>query len=419
MISMISSKKQLIMLSSAAESKSTDAASVSQPSTRKARIAGKNALASRMKEYEESTPVIIPPSSYLLVRADGHHFAKYTKGFKKPFDDRIRQVMVTCTARAVKEFNACCGYVESDEITLVFNPPGNGDGDQSASEVLDADASPTASSQLSRKRSRSTSSTSSSKRGQPQVYLGGGRAQKIASLLAGFLSAQFNMLMREQSFAASEAGLQNRLAWFDARCVALPSKADVLHCLKWRMLDSMRNSTSLLARYTFGHKSMESLSSGEMKQKLREHKKAHSDALAWEDLDPYYRYGVIVKKLLVLLQVPAYTGPVSKKQKKKNGQEKVKEFPVKPVPVTQPETKTSIAKDPVIPDSTAPPSPSTTPPPPPSKDMVEVPRSRWTAAAMDDLEPENPDHIEQVFSKYWLPPKAPTSVSPDQFLSVP
>ncbi len=206
--------------------------------------------ASAMKAFEASTPSILSPESYVLVRADGHHFSKYTKGFKKPFDDRIKRVMVLCTVRACQEFNACCGYVCSDEITLLFVRPattnaedsksqGRGGGGGEKGDGHSAAAAVAAASKQSDKKISSEGQTQPAQgqrshtggkrklKGQavPLAYPFGGRAQKIASLVAGFLSTHFNFLMQKEEFALpSEQQLKDRLAWFDARCVAFPTR---------------------------------------------------------------------------------------------------------------------------------------------------------------------------------------------------
>jgi tRNA(His) 5'-end guanylyltransferase len=56
----------------------------------------------------------------LSLRLDGKGFSKFTKGLKRPYDERLSNLMVETTKYLVKETNANCGYTQSDEITLVW-----------------------------------------------------------------------------------------------------------------------------------------------------------------------------------------------------------------------------------------------------------------------------------------------------------
>ena len=55
-----------------------------------------------------------------MIRLDGKSFSTFTKGLKRPYDERLSNLMVETTKFLVKETNACCGYTQSDEITLVL-----------------------------------------------------------------------------------------------------------------------------------------------------------------------------------------------------------------------------------------------------------------------------------------------------------
>ena len=56
----------------------------------------------------------------ILVRIDGKGFSKYTKKLNKPYDIRFSDIMINVTKFLVKQTNACIGYTQSDEITLVL-----------------------------------------------------------------------------------------------------------------------------------------------------------------------------------------------------------------------------------------------------------------------------------------------------------
>ncbi|KAJ6576709.1 tRNAHis guanylyltransferase-domain-containing protein [Mycena vulgaris] len=46
-----------------------------------------------MKSYEAATDQQLPANQPALIRIDGHGFSKFTKGFDKPFDERIHTAM--------------------------------------------------------------------------------------------------------------------------------------------------------------------------------------------------------------------------------------------------------------------------------------------------------------------------------------
>jgi len=78
-------------------------------------------LADRMKIYESQvTKQTLIHGLPILVRLDGKNFSKFTKGLKRPYDERLSKLMIETTKYLVKETNANCGYTGSDEITLLY-----------------------------------------------------------------------------------------------------------------------------------------------------------------------------------------------------------------------------------------------------------------------------------------------------------
>jgi tRNA(His) guanylyltransferase len=73
-----------------------------------------------MKWYESRyTGDQFMPMVPVLARLDGRSFHSFTKGLKRPYDERLTGLMVE-TTQLVQETNARCGYTQSDEITLVW-----------------------------------------------------------------------------------------------------------------------------------------------------------------------------------------------------------------------------------------------------------------------------------------------------------
>ena len=80
----------------------------------------KTSLGNSLKGYEKEFETHIPYDNHIIIRLDGHGFSKFTKGFKKPFDEILHRAMVETTKDLVKEFQAVSGYTQSDEITFTW-----------------------------------------------------------------------------------------------------------------------------------------------------------------------------------------------------------------------------------------------------------------------------------------------------------
>ena len=235
-------------------------------------------LGGRMKKYEEKE-VILDSHLPIVVRIDGHHFSKFTRGFKKPFDPILSSVMESTTKDVVKRFNAVVGYTQSDEITIVM-----------PSLWEDTDK---------RRNWR---------------HMFNGRMQKLVSLVAGFTTTRFNYHLQQSSngylsISSTECiryreTLKNKssgIAFFDARAFNVPNATELFHCVMWRVQDALKNSKSVFAQAYCPHKSL--------------HKKSGDEQVAfclettgndWNTLDDRFKYGILVKKTIVY--VPT-TGP--------------------------------------------------------------------------------------------------------------
>lgn len=150
-----------------------------------------------MRTYEESLDQYIEPNKYIIARLDGRSFTKLTKEtceFKKPFDERFRNLMVGTVMHLMKNcgFNIVKGFTESDEISLLFAPD---------------------STQFNRK------------------------VRKLNSILAGEASAYFSL----------ELGLP---ACFDCRIIPLPDQERVDDYFSWRQEDANRNALNSWCYWT-------------------------------------------------------------------------------------------------------------------------------------------------------------------------
>jgi len=215
----------------------------------------------RMKGYEKaaSLKACIDRDEIMIVRLDGHKFSKFTKGFMKPFDERLKRAMEKTTIDLVKKFDCCFGYTQSDEITLVWPPIA-----------------------------------------ENQTFCFGGRITKIASVLAGYCSVRFDFHINKEEW--TEEKLASRMALheqhFDGRCFGVPRKEEALNNIIWRCLyDCRRNSVSGLAHAVLGSKRCHGLNT---KQQMEACLKEGHD---WNKMPDAYRFGIFVKKEIYIKEV--------------------------------------------------------------------------------------------------------------------
>lgn len=201
----------------------------------------------RMKAYEQVfTSAKIDPNNWMAVRIDGKGFSRFTKGFKKPFDTDITNVMVTTTKRLVEETHASVGYTQSDEITLLY-PPVEGE----------------------------------------RIF--NGKVSKINSVFASMATAHFNTHLQTTAMRSVD-----KLAYFDCRCWEIPSDIEASNVLLWRAQDARKNSISSLFRWTAGAKRMHGLNGESMVTILE-----NEYDVWWSKLPNPWRYGTYVKPIKV------------------------------------------------------------------------------------------------------------------------
>ena len=222
----------------------------------------------RMKAYErEFTSAYVPIDQILCVRIDGKGFSKFTKDFKKPFDDILGDAMRYTMKKLVENTHASIGYTQSDEISLIYTP-----GEKSSE------------------------------------YMFGGKVSKINSVLASMATWHFN-------YSLGTYVEHDKPAFFDCRAWSVPDLAEASNVLLWRVQDARKNSISSLFRWTAGHSKMHGLSGDEMKALLK------SDYFTdWEELPNRYKYGTYAKPVAVesyltqeeLMRIPEHKRPDAK-----------------------------------------------------------------------------------------------------------
>ncbi len=205
-------------------------------------------LSDRCKWFEKNfSPEVMIPELPVILRLDGCNFGQFTKGLKKPFDERLTQLMVDLTKFLVKETNAIIGYTQSDEITLILY-----------SANMDS-----------------------------AVY-NDGKKQKILSKLTGKAVSFFNDRRKEL------LPDHNKLANFDCRIFQVPNLHWACNQLLFRENDATKNSISMLAQSKFPHKELQGLNGNQMQDKLMVEK-----GINWNDLDMAFKRGTYVKRCIV------------------------------------------------------------------------------------------------------------------------
>jgi tRNA(His) guanylyltransferase len=238
--------------------------------------APKESLGDRMKRYEAQNMLKVDTQLPWMVRLDGHKFSSFTRGFKKPFDDRIHNCMVAACKTLLTDFHPTVVYTCSDEITLVF---------------------PSFESTLHASSDDEVESGETVSNKQEQIMMFGGRIQKIATLMASLASVAFDRELRLQTFdAATEQKLIDYIAshppYFDARIFNIPTVTEIVSNLIWRShYDYRRNSISQYARSFYSTKEMHKLNSSQLLAMLKTEK-----GVDWEDLPPRYRFGSFFKR---------------------------------------------------------------------------------------------------------------------------
>lgn len=255
-------------------------------------------LGTRLKGYEKKFESKIDAKSYLVCRIDGHKFSKYTKGMKKPFDVILANSMVETTKALVKKFGAVTGYVQSDEITLIFVPQFK---TKQINSMIDCDGY------------ESTKSTIVNE----QIF--GGRIQKMVSLIASFTTMTFNKIITDLCLAEMDKLMDKKeseythdelvkmlsdkcgRAWFDARIYGVESKEEAFNSLMWRVRDCVKNSQSMFAQTYCSHKSLLNKTGPEQINFCKE-----TTGNDWDKIDDGYKYGFIVKKDLYEKEVDSH-----------------------------------------------------------------------------------------------------------------
>lgn len=202
----------------------------------------KDSIGNRMKFYEKSFDLTLPPRMPILVRLDGMTFHTLTRKLDKPFDKNFMNLMVSTTLYLCTEVpSTVLAYSQSDEISLLLI------------------------------YYRSLES-------EPWF---GNRVNKIISYTSAKASSFFNRNLQTNQFKE----------WcFDSRVWVMPED-DVSNYFVWRWKDWSRNSLSMVSRSFFSHKELIN------KKKSSMHEMLHNIGVNWAtDYTEQEKNGTIVEK---------------------------------------------------------------------------------------------------------------------------
>lgn len=223
-------------------------------------------LGTRMKsQYEHRTRYLLPRRTYTLIRLDGKAFHTFTRGFKRPFDTDLVNLMDKTAQYLCENIQGVVGaYVQSDEISLLL-----------------ADfAKP-----------------------QTSAYFDG-NIQKVASISASMATLAFNQAMHKViSSSALFEGFKEvrdkmtdsrgevKSAMFDSRVFTIPDKQEVFNYFVWRQQDATKNSIQMVAQSLYSHKELHGKNGSEQQEMI------FQKGTNWNDLDAGLKRGrMIVKK---------------------------------------------------------------------------------------------------------------------------
>lgn len=208
----------------------------------------RTAIGDRIKAYEEpSTSRKAFKGQPLVARLDGKSFHTFTKGLARPYDVRLSNLMIATMVELVDRFNANVGYVQSDEITLVWLTTPD-----STVELPFA-----------------------------------GRFQKLESLLAGFCSAFFTKKLTEYLPEKS-----NAIPYFDCRAFVVPNIQEAYHAVLWRQQDCTKNAISMAAQSMFSHKQLQGRSGPEMQELMWKEK-----GVNFNDYPAFFKRGTFARRV--------------------------------------------------------------------------------------------------------------------------
>ena len=200
-------------------------------------------LGDRMKLYEQmEAGRKLKPGLPICIRVDGRAFHTFTRGMKRPYDKEMSEAMIYTMKNLVEETDACIGYVQSDEISLVLS--------------------------------------------DMKAPLFDGKIAKLNSVIASMATAYFNEYIHNTSYS------EKPLAFFDCRCWNVPNRIEAVNNILWREFDATKNSISMAARSVYSDKQLLGKNSSEKQDMLME------KGINWNDYPVFFKRGTYARRVV-------------------------------------------------------------------------------------------------------------------------
>lgn len=204
-----------------------------------------DALGDRCKQFEmHEAGRRAMPGLPLIARLDGRAFHTFTRGLRRPYDERMSRCMIETARFLIEDQCARIGYTQSDEITLLFH-------ESDAKSQLPFD----------------------------------GRFQKLTSVLAGLASARFYKLLLEHLPDKAET-----TPCFDCRVWQVPTSKDALDVFVWREDDAVKNSVSMAAGAYYSDSELHG------KDAATKHELLFQKGVNWNDYPAFFKRGTYLQR---------------------------------------------------------------------------------------------------------------------------
>lgn len=222
-------------------------------------------LGIRMKTYyEQVSKITLLRRMPVAIRIDGKAFHTFTRGFEKPFDTLLVNVMQQTTKKLCENIQNCVfGYTQSDEITLILV------------DYKDINTATWFNYEVQKLCSISASMAT--------LYFNKFFKQSVEKF-------DINSIIQEKEvdnykLLNSYKRALNTGAMFDSRCFNIP-KEEVCNLIYWRQLDATRNSIQMVGQANFSHKELQGLTCNKIQDKLLTEKDIN-----WNNYPTYLKRG--------------------------------------------------------------------------------------------------------------------------------
>ena len=225
-------------------------------------------LGTRMKEFYEQVPRFrLTRRTPVAIRLDGKAFHTFTRGFERPFDERLGAAMRETMKYLCENIQGCVlGYTQSDEITLIL---------------------------IDYKKLTSSAWFD---------Y----EIQKMCSISASMATMAFNKFFEKEvnkwiidhlgynigKISVADVELKNAYmeslnkgAMFDSRCFNIP-KEEIANLIYWRQLDATRNSIQMVGQANFSHKELQNKTCNDIQDMLFKERNIN-----WNDFPTHLKRG--------------------------------------------------------------------------------------------------------------------------------